>query len=152
MSIEGYAKSAGYDDLGRLGYHTLFLTSAFTAGSLIIPVFLNNFNLRSHIIFGLIEGASISLLFNNSYIKKIEPKLIERFPEKEAAMETAAKITQFFIIFGLPLLVAKIFTPLFSHRVSWTRMFEVGALYNGGVYLAATHAYVTLTEDKPQEA
>ena len=141
MSIQSYAQSVGYENLDQVARRTVWTCGALTVGSLIGPVFFKNFNIKAHVLFGVVEGASINLIVHNSYLPLIEGKLVEFDSEREDMMKRIARIMQFSILCSVSLLLAKNITSWFFQKITHSHMLKVGVFYNGAIGVASAYTY-----------
>jgi len=141
MSIQAYAEKMGYHNYEQVAWRTLYTCGALTLGNILAPVFFRNFNVKTHVFLGIVEGASFNLLFHNHYLEQIKTKLVEFDPNRRETMEQVARITQFTIISLFPLLLAKNLTSWFFQKISYTHLAKVGVFYNGPVAIGSLYVY-----------
>ena len=151
MSIQSFAEKIGYHNYSQVAWRTLYTCGALTLGSIIAPTFFRNFNVKTHVFLGIVEGASFNLLFHNHYIEQIEDKLVEFDPERQETMEQVARITQFTIISVIPLFLAKNLTSWCFEKISYAHLAKVGILYNGAVAIGNLYGYEYLKERMSQD-
>lgn len=150
MSIQAYAEKMGYHNYEQVAWRTLYTCGALTLGNIIAPAFFRNFNVKTHVFLGIVEGASLNLLFYNHYLEQIETKLVEFDSYEEETMRQVARITQFTIIFLVPLFLAKNLTSWFFQKISYTHLAKVGVLYNGAVAIGSLYGYEYMKNRMPQ--
>lgn len=141
MSVEGIAKSCGYRDFNQVVTRTAWTCGALAIGSIASPYIFRGGDVKTHLCFSLIQGATFQLTLHNDHLKNLSAKLKDFDPEKIESMEKTARVIQFTLVTLMPLILAKTLTSWIFEPISRRKTLAMGFLYNGAVLISSVYVH-----------